>query len=383
MAKYIRIPVKPNIWHWALEESQKDKAEFFDRFPAAKKWLNQELNPTFNQLEDVANFFRVPFGYMLLDSPPQKNIVEVEFRSISNKIPQISKNLQDTILEMDSKRSWMNNYRREHGWTKLDVISGFAKHKIDETATDAKVARTLLGLPNDWHTQVGDLDQAFKYLKDKLEEAGILVMRNGIVGSNTHRPLDINEFRAFMLYDELAPLIFVNNNDSKAGKIFSLIHEYFHILFEQEDILLDFYVENAPLEKRINALTAEFLMPQEQLLNHWNDGIDAYEQIRLLSSFFKVSKLALAIKLNSLDLVTKEVVEKVRMDSIEDFEIKRRRGSGGDFYPTYFSRISTIFAETVIRSAESGELGYTDAFRLLGVKGKTYDNIKAELMPYG
>ena len=82
-------------------------------------------------------------------------------------------------------------------------------------------------------------------------------------------------------------------------------------------------------------------------------------------------------------MVTKEVVEKVRMDSIEDFEIKRRRGSGGDFYPTYFSRISTIFAEAVIRSAESGELGYTDAFRLLGVKGKTYDNIKAELMPYG
>ncbi len=383
MTKYIRIPVKPNIWHWALEESQKDKTEFFDRFPTAEKWLNQELNPTFKQLEDVANFFRVPFGYMLLDSPPQTNIVEVEFRSISNKIPQISKSLQDTILEMDSKRSWMSNYRRENRWTKLDVISGFAKRKIDETATDAKLAKTLLSLPNDWYTQVGDLEQAFKYLKDKLEEAGILVMRNGIVGSNTHRPLDINEFRAFMLYDELAPLIFVNNNDSKAGKVFSLIHEYFHILFEQEDILLDSYVENAPFEKRINALTAEFLMPQEQLLNLWNDGIDAYEQIRRLSSFFKVSKLALAIKLNSLDLVAKEAVEMVRKDSIEDFETKSKRGSGGDFYPTYFSRISTVFAETVIRSAESGELGYTDAFRLLGVKGKTYDNIKAELMPYG
>jgi len=34
-------------------------------------------------------------------------------------------------------------------------------------------------------------------------------MMNGIVRGNTHRPLDVNEFRAFTIIDEYAPLIFM------------------------------------------------------------------------------------------------------------------------------------------------------------------------------
>ncbi len=37
------------------------------------------------------------------------------------------------------------------------------------------------------------------FLEKKLEEAGVLVMQNGVVGMNNYRRLDINEFRAFML----------------------------------------------------------------------------------------------------------------------------------------------------------------------------------------
>ena len=80
-------------------------------------------------------------------------------------------------------------------------------------------------------------------------------MQNGTVGFDTHRKLDLNEFRAFMLYDEIAPLIFINAADTTPGKIFSLIHEYIHILFQQEDILLDSdAVEIKENEQRINKI---------------------------------------------------------------------------------------------------------------------------------
>ena len=45
-------------------------------------------------------------------------------------------------------------------------------------------------------------------------------MMSGIVGNNTHRPLNIDEFRAFSVIDEYAPLIFINSNDSINGKLF-------------------------------------------------------------------------------------------------------------------------------------------------------------------
>ena len=153
-----------------------------------------------------------------------------------------------------------------------------------------------------------------------MESKGIMVMQSGIVGSNTHRKLEIKEFRGFMLYDDLAPLIFINSSDSQAGKMFSLIHEYIHLLFKEDDVFI-------------------------------NDD------------------------LKNEDEKAKEIMEK-------DLENKRTPSSGGDYYTTYKSRYDDNFIKTVIQGAESGDVSYAYAFNLLDAKVKTYDYFKEEIMSY-
>ena len=166
-----------------------------------------------------------------------------------------------------------------------------------------------------WYKEFSEPRLAFNYLRDMIENKGIIVMQNGIVGTNTHRNLDVNEFRGFLLYDDYATLIFINSKDSVKGKIFTLIHEY-------------------------------------------------------------ASKLAVGIKLREMGKVNQETVNKIREIMEFDLENKKTKNSGGNFYITNKSRYSDSFAKSVVNGAESGNISYTYAFELFDGSAKTYDYFK-------
>ncbi len=72
-------------------------------------------------------------------------------------------------------------------------------------------------------------EETLAFLRDKVQEIGIMFEKNGVVKNNTHRPLNVNEFRGFVLVDDFAPLIFVNNADCKAAQMFTIAHELAHL----------------------------------------------------------------------------------------------------------------------------------------------------------
>nr|MDT0251552.1 ImmA/IrrE family metallo-endopeptidase [Endozoicomonas sp.] len=73
--------------------------------------------------------------------------------------------------------------------------------------------------------QARNWEQYLSLLIEKAEAAGIVVMRSGIVGSNTTRRLSVDEFRGFALSNDYAPLIFINAANAPAARLFTLIHE--------------------------------------------------------------------------------------------------------------------------------------------------------------
>ena len=62
-----------------------------------------------------------------------------------------------------------------------------------------------------------DWSDFLRKLSARAEEVGILVLRTGIVGNNTHRPLDPHEVAGFAVADSVAPIILVNTRDYALG----------------------------------------------------------------------------------------------------------------------------------------------------------------------
>ena len=112
----------------------------------------------------------------------------------------------------------------------------------------------------------------FKALVDAAEYAGVLVMRSGIVGNNTHRQLDVGEFRGFAISHALAPVIFINSADAPAARLFTLLHELAHLWFGSSGISNIAPGSTRREEVACNAVAGEFLAPRAQFLTLWESA---------------------------------------------------------------------------------------------------------------
>src|SRR4030067_172959 len=123
--------------------------------------------------------------------------------------------------ELQRRQAWMREILIEQGQEPLPFVRSA---QPDEQITSiVRRLRSLLGFDDEWASQQPTWTDALSTLREAIEDVGILVVFNGVVGNNTHRKLDPGEFRGFVLVDEYAPLVFVNGADGKAAQIFHLV----------------------------------------------------------------------------------------------------------------------------------------------------------------
>jgi Zn-dependent peptidase ImmA (M78 family)/transcriptional regulator with XRE-family HTH domain len=370
-----RVDVKPELLRWARERARMPIEDLLRRFPKLREWEAHEAKPTFRQLEAYADATNSPFGYLFLPEPPEEPLPIPDFRTLGDKpLRRPSPNLLDTIFDMQRRQDWLREERIEEGQAPLPFVGS-----ATADAAPARIAvamRRTLGLAGGWADLHGTWSDGLRGLKDRAELAGVVVVINGVVGNNTRRKLDPEEFRGFVLPDEYAPFVFVNGADGKAAQMFTLAHELAHLWIGQAGVfdLRGMEPTPDPRERFCNAVAAEFLIPEDELRRTWREIGSAAQPFGALARRFKVSELVAARRALDTRLIDRDDFFRFYNAYQEDERRQAaRQATGGNFYATQNSRVGRVFAEAVVRAVREGRLLYRDAFQLTGLRGATFD----------
>ncbi|MEF8753308.1 MAG: ImmA/IrrE family metallo-endopeptidase [Accumulibacter sp.] len=365
-----RIPVNRELLTWARERAGMNTLELAGRFPKLGEWEDGTLLPTLRQLEEFARTVHVPIGYLFLPAPPQEALPIPDFRTVADRVvARPSPNLLDTIYLCQQRQDWFRDYARVHALAPLAFVGSAGVQDSPERVAEAM--RQALALSVEDRQRVPTWTDALRQLAAKAEDAGVLVMASSILGSNSHRKLDVEEFRGFALADDLAPLVFINAADSKAAQMFTLAHELAHLWLGESGVS-DPVAGQPPaqrVERWCNAVAAEFLVPLAALRSEHEADAPIGDEIQRLARIFKVSTLVALRRLFDARFIDEDTLWQGYRDELARIRALDRGGTGGgDFYRTLGARTGRRFARAVLSSTLEGQTLFQDAFRMLGVR---------------
>jgi Zn-dependent peptidase ImmA (M78 family) len=374
--KMLRVEVKPDLLRWASERAGFDIQELTEQFPKLPAWERGEIWPTLKQIEGFAHKVNAPVGYLFLQEPPVEQLPIQDFRTIGNKyIGHPSPNLLETIYICQQRQEWYHDYAQ----SMREAVCSFvgSTDMANNVETVATRIRHALKFDLDERRQIPTWEEALRKFIEQVDVMGVLVMVNSMVGNNTSRKLDPDEFRGFVLSDKLAPLIFINGSETKSAQMFTLAHELAH-LWLGETGLSDIELVHSPsnrVEIWCNRVAAEILVPLEAIKEKYRETDALIGEVFRLARCFKVSTLVILRRIHDAGYLTQEELWTAYGEELERLQVIRKTGRV-NFYPTQAARVSKRFARALIVSTLEGQTLHRDAFRLLGLsKLKTFTEL--------
>ena len=323
-----------------------------------REWEQGSAHPNFKQIQKIAQKFYVPLGYLFLPEPPQEQLPIPEFRTVANQeLMRPSSALLAVLHDAQLKQAWLKEIREEEQAPAILTASD-----IDPVAR----IEQLLNIAQ-LRAQTKTYEDFLSELIAKLDSLGFIVIRNGVVGNNTRRPLDVDEFRGFALYDAHAPLIFINGKDFKGAQIFTLIHELAHLMLGESGLDRGF---NPKLESKCDQIAADALVPSAEFSEVYRN----LQSLQQSAKHFRVSIYVVLIKAKQLGLISNAQFLRYWQEEESRSRQATSASGGGNFYLNVrFRAGGDTFLQTVINYTLAGKTLYRDAYQLTGISGNTFD----------
>lgn len=386
--------ITPRVARWARERVGFTPSQLADALGSdpheIESWERRETRPPFGKAQELAKTLKVPFGFLFLSEPPVDKTPIPDLRTVvEGRTERLSPDFLDLLNDVLVKHEWYRAYLEDRGAEKLPFVGRFrVADGIERVSTDLSAFLEVGESRRISYTW----DEFLRHLSRTAETQGILVMRSGIVRGNTRRKLSVNEFRGFVISDELAPLVFINGRDSKAAQIFTLVHELAHVWINRSGISNPDQKEVPDEQKNVierfcNSTTAEVLVPRGDFLNSLPSAFND-QTIQKLAARYRVSTMVVLRRAYELGAIARHAFfdlldrEQRKQREFEEKEEEEPTPGGGNFYVTLPVRNSRRFTETVLGALQAERVSYREAASLLGVRTGTLPKL-IEGLPRG
>ena len=390
--------INPAILVWAREtaglelEEAADLLDFIkptDAESATQRLLafeSGERKPTRNQLLKFAAAYRRPLLTFYMKKPPVTGYRGEDFRQAVGKVSRRENSLLDALLRDIRARQEMVKSLLEDEEEIHDLpFVGSATVDQEVGPAAASIAATLRFDYERSELRRGDADALFKTLRRKAESAGVFVLLVGDLGSY-HTALSVEVFRGFAISDRIAPFVVINDQDARAARSFTLVHELAHVWLDKSGVSgapsLDVpHSSHDQIERFCNDVAGEFLLPSVALRTQptksdVGNKQSAAEFIRALAENWSVSEPMAAYRLNRIGLVETTIYRGLVADYTARWQHLRRRQreqyrdneGGPNPHVVKRNKLGNALLDVVRRTLRDNTLTHTKAAKVLGVK---------------
>ena len=372
------VPVNPKVLAWARTERGLTLAEAAERLDVPidelKELEDGTRNPTVGELRNIAAKYEIGFSALLMPEPlPLTTRLTCEdFRTHRGEgtgwSPELLAALDDinvfTDAMADLKQAVPSLFR-----SNLPTIS-----YNSDVADAAEAERKRIGFTID--QQVGWSTYVFRRFRSMIEAQGVFVYVMNVGTTQDWRGLAIMDERG-------VPFIALNGHEGEAeARIFSLLHEYCHILLRISAI--SDQRQQGTIEGFCNSFAAYFLMPREYFRaavrqigggfrDNWSDS-----ELKRIGDQFKVSMSAAAIHLERLNLAPTGFYR----SKLTEWRVRKpRERSGGKppYYEQMANKLGNRHVSFVFEALAGGFIDQLDAYEMLDVKPNSFPKLRSEI----
>ncbi|OIO64945.1 hypothetical protein AUJ68_04490 [Candidatus Woesearchaeota archaeon CG1_02_57_44] len=373
----ILVDIEPSVLKWLIGSSGWTKEEVAKRLKTSPqtidKFLNKEKKPTYRQLEELSIIFKRPIASFLLSKPLQEKPKPKDYRMLPSKTNIFDKK---TILVMRKSRKLQELSKELSRNIAYETGSKIKRIKISERPESiAKQYRELFTLTEERQKKFKNPYELFNYLRDVLEEYNIFLFQFS---------MPVEDARGFVFADETPSVIVVNTKDSIEARIFSMMHEFGHILLGESVIDLPEATASYKdeVERWCNEFASAFLLPKEIAKPVFDENKSQLLQraiLKTLSNRYKVSKAMLLVNMLKLKYITKTDYEKklsqYKEEAIPKKEMEKKGGGGIKSEVRCLSEVGNKFISLVANNYDKNYITYTDALSYLSIKSKSFDKV--------